>query len=140
MVSPHPDDETLRATAYVAMAVSRGDTVVLLAVTDGGGKAVRAALVRYPGAEVYAAAHPWDTNVDHVNVWQACRDSGAAVVRYLKTPTYAAGALATYRLTDLRVGQDAVAAYWWTLGPRTFVRAHRDALVANAYWSRVTRS
>lgn len=34
--SPHPDDETLRLSAYVAFAAARGDRLVLVAVTDGG--------------------------------------------------------------------------------------------------------
>ncbi|TRW47539.1 PIG-L deacetylase family protein [Georgenia yuyongxinii] len=42
IVSPHPDDETLRLTGYIRYAVERGDRLILVAVTDGGASAVRA--------------------------------------------------------------------------------------------------
>lgn len=38
VVSPHPDDEVLRAAGYMGWAAGdRGDKVIVLAVTDGGG-------------------------------------------------------------------------------------------------------
>ena len=39
--SPHPDDETLRLTSYTLAARDRGDVLILVAVTDGGGSAVK---------------------------------------------------------------------------------------------------
>ena len=36
VVSPHPDDETLRLSGYISAAAARGDTMKLIAVTDGG--------------------------------------------------------------------------------------------------------
>lgn len=40
--SPHPDDETLRLTAYALFAANqRGDNMILVAVTDGGATGVR---------------------------------------------------------------------------------------------------
>jgi LmbE family N-acetylglucosaminyl deacetylase len=35
--SPHPDDETLRLSGYASFAAARGDKLVLVAITDGGG-------------------------------------------------------------------------------------------------------
>lgn len=35
--SPHPDDETLRLSGYISFAAARGDKLILVAVTDGGG-------------------------------------------------------------------------------------------------------
>ena len=42
--SPHPDDETLRLSAYISFAADRGDRMILVAITDGGASGVRAAL------------------------------------------------------------------------------------------------
>lgn len=39
--APHPDDEVLYTGAYVAMCATRGDRLVLVAVTDGGGSAAK---------------------------------------------------------------------------------------------------
>lgn len=39
--TPHPDDETLRLTSYTLLCRERGDDLVLVAVTDGEGSAVR---------------------------------------------------------------------------------------------------
>lgn len=35
--SPHPDDETLRLSGYISYAAARGDKLILVAATDGGG-------------------------------------------------------------------------------------------------------
>lgn len=35
--APHPDDETLRLTGYISFAAARGDKLILVAATDGGG-------------------------------------------------------------------------------------------------------
>lgn len=42
--SPHPDDETLRLTGYALYAKSKGDIMILVAVTDGGASAVKTRL------------------------------------------------------------------------------------------------
>jgi LmbE family N-acetylglucosaminyl deacetylase len=39
----HPDDEVLYSGAYVAMCATRGDRLVLVAVTDGGGSGAKPA-------------------------------------------------------------------------------------------------
>lgn len=104
--------------------------------------AIKNALELYPGAEVYAACHPLDdpkTSPDHVVAWQACRDSGAAVVRYLKNPEYGGGATGTHYPQDLQACEDATAAYWWTLGPRSTVGSIRNKLVSTGFMSRYTR-
>lgn len=40
VVSPHPDDET-RLTGYLPMAAARGDDLMMIQVTNGGGTAVQ---------------------------------------------------------------------------------------------------
>lgn len=41
--SPHPDDETLYAGAYVAFRAMKGDRMILIAVTDGGASGAKPA-------------------------------------------------------------------------------------------------
>lgn len=193
LISPHPDDETLRGAGYVNWATHRGDRMILIAMTDGEGTSMgpregltrqqvayrrireqegawsalthgtgevhriglpdggvtydsargvmRDIVAQYPGAEVYVAAHPWDTGTssDHIPIWEACRDSGAAVVRYLKRPDYTGGGTGTHYPVDIRAAQDAVKAYFWTLGPRSSVGVYRNALVNSGFRSRYTR-
>jgi len=96
--------------------------------------AIKETLAKYPGAEVYAAAHPQDDGVspDHIPTWQACRDSGATVVRYMKDPLQ--GTYGTrVQPVDLAACKGALAAYWWTLGARGSVPALRDAMIARNY-------
>lgn len=100
---------------------------------------IRNTLSRYPDAEVYAACHPLDTTADHIATWQACRDSGASVVRYLKDPTQGGGATGTHYPVSTRAAQEAMEAYWWTLGRRSSVGYLRDAMLASGYRSRYTR-
>lgn len=101
--------------------------------------AVQNVLARNPGAEVFVAAHQWDTTRDHQVVWQACRDSGAAVVRYMKDPTYSGGGTGTHYPTNLSAAQDALEAYWWTLGPRSSVGGLRNAMVKSGFRTRYGR-
>lgn len=191
LVSPHPDDETLRGAGYVNWAISRGDTLVLLALTDGGatgmgrregltpaqvmerrraeqvgawsaltggtGTIVRAGipdgaitadaattainqlLATYPGAEVYVAARPSDDTKDHREACAGAAASNAKVVRYMRAPADAGGGTAIYSPPNPQACHDAVASYWWTLGPRSSVGSIRNAMLAHGYRTRVTR-
>lgn len=135
--------------AWSAITAGRGQ-IIQMGYSDGtltyqrALDAIRQALAAYPGAEVFSCAHPWDPGAsvspDHVETWTACRDSGAAVVRYLKDPTYSGGGTGTNRPVNVRDAEDAVKAYWWTLGPRSSVGTLRNALVSSGYRSRYTRS
>lgn len=112
------------------------------AVTYSGAlQVMRNVVKKYPGADVYVAAHPLDgpASPDHIPVWQACRDSGAAVVRYLKDPTYPGGGTGTAYPVDAKAARDAVDAYVWTLGRTSTVPEIRDALIASGFLSRYNR-
>lgn len=108
---------------------------------DAALAAMQRIVAQYPGAEIYVAAHPWDGSAspDHIPIWQACRDSGATVVRYLKDPTYSGGATGTVYPVDVNAAKDSVTSYVWTLGRSSSVRSIRDALIASGYRSRYTR-
>lgn len=103
--------------------------------------AIRSAMAAYPGAEVFSLAHPLDdgSSSDHIPVWQAVRDCGARIIRYFKRPDQGGGYTGINYPEDKRAVEDALRAYWWTLGPRSSVAYLRDALIAQNFRSRYTR-
>ena len=66
--SPHPDDETLRLTAYTQIAQKHGDLMVLVAVTDGGASDVCRQIFTYR-VECEEARALEQQNAWHANTW-----------------------------------------------------------------------
>lgn len=129
-------------------ALTRGRGVIVRAGLPDGAitaaateHAVRGVLAAYPGAEVYVAARPDDHGSDHQQACAGAANSGAAIVRYMRRPDLPGGGTAIYHppAGALQDCHDALQAYWWTLGPRSFVGSIRDEMIRHGYRTRVTR-
>lgn len=107
VVTPHPDDETLRLTGYIRVAAERGDRLILVAVTDGGASRVREQLGLTVGqlkavrrAEQVAS---WSYLTDDGEVIRLDIDDGAVAGRK---------AAVTARIKDLAVQYGATAEFY----------------------------
>lgn len=131
-------------------ALTRGKGIIRnLGITDGtitpatARSGVQSVLQSFPDAdEVYVAAHRSDQTSDHLAVAEGMKGI-APVVRWAFDPRFTTTSPGvSYRPrnnTDRSEIEDALSAYWWTLGPRSSVPFLVQALRDNDYLCRVDK-
>jgi LmbE family N-acetylglucosaminyl deacetylase len=73
--APHPDDETLRLSGYISYAASRGDKLILVAASDGGGTGLVHAWGWSPqGMEEHR-------RIEQENAWGALTNGKGTIIR-----------------------------------------------------------